>query len=142
MLSINSIKNGIVIDHINAGSGFSIFKYLKLNEVDYPVALIINAKSKKYGSKDMIKIENTLNLDYGVLGFIDPQITINLIENETIKEKVDLRLPSEIEDIIKCKNPRCITTQERNPKNKFELIDEDTGKYKCKYCDQVYSWDE
>ncbi len=142
MLSINSIKNGIVIDHIKAGTGFSIFKYLGLNNVNYPVALIINAKSKRYGQKDMIKIENSINLDYGVLGFIDPQITINVIENEKIKEKVNLRLPNNVEGIIECKNPRCITANERNPKHKFELIDEEQGKYKCQYCEQVYSWEK
>ncbi len=91
MLTINSIKNGIVIDHIQAGYGIKIFKYLGLEEVDYRVALIMNAESSKLGKKDIIKIENIMEIDYKVLGFIDPKITIDVIENEKIKEKIKVR---------------------------------------------------
>ena len=101
MLTINSIKNGIVIDHIKAGFGMKIYKYLELDKADYSVALIMNAESKKLGKKDIIKIENNLEMDFAVLGFIDPNITINIIKDETIYKKIKLKLPSRIENIIK-----------------------------------------
>jgi aspartate carbamoyltransferase regulatory subunit len=138
MLTINSVKNGIVIDHIKAGHGIKIFNYLGLENVDYSVALIMNAESKKCGKKDIIKIENNLELDLKVLGFIDPNITIDIIENETIKEKIKLKLPNKVENIIKCKNPRCVTSVERNLSNVFELVDEEQGEYRCIYCDETY----
>ncbi len=106
--------------------------------VDYSVALIMNAESKKCGKKDIIKIENNLELDFKVLGFIDPNITIDIIENETIKEKIKLKLPNKVENIIKCKNPRCVTSVERNLSNVFELVDEEQGEYRCIYCDETY----
>lgn len=141
MLYIDSISRGIVIDHIRAGYGFSIFKYLGLDKVDYTVALIINAPSKKYGRKDLIKIQNKIDLDLAMLGFIDPNITVNIIENEEIVEKINLSLPKKVVDIIRCKNPRCVTSTERDITHKFVLIDEDRGVYKCEYCEQIYSWE-
>lgn len=141
MLNINSISQGIVIDHIKTGSGFFIFKYLGLDTADYTVALIMNAKSKRHGRKDMIKIENILELDLKALGFIDPDITINIIEGEKIKEKICLKLPDEIEDIIKCNNPRCITSIEKHIVHKFILIDKEKRRYRCKYCDHIHSWE-
>lgn len=138
MLTINSIKNGIVIDHIKAGYGMKIYKYLKLDEVDYSVALIMNAESKKLNKKDMIKIENNIELDLAVLGFIDPNITIDIIKNESIYKKIKLKLPERVENIIACKNPRCITSVEKNIPHIFKLVDENTGEYKCEYCDQIY----
>lgn len=141
MLYIDSIKRGIVIDHIKVGYGFKIFKFLELDKVDFTVALIMNAPSKKYGRKDMIKIENRIDLDLTMLGFIDPNITVNIIEDEKIKEKINLSLPEEIRNIIKCKNPRCVTSSERNIVHKFVLIDEKKGIYKCQYCDHIYSWE-
>ncbi|AVQ40331.1 aspartate carbamoyltransferase regulatory subunit [Clostridium botulinum] len=139
MLTINSIKNGIVIDHIQAGHGIKIFKYLGLEEADYRVALIMNAESSKLGKKDIIKIENIMEIDYKVLGFIDPTITIDVIENEIIKEKIKLELPQTIENVIKCKNPRCITSIENYIPDEFYLVDEENGEYRCKYCDEIYS---
>lgn len=141
MLYIDSIRRGIVIDHIKVGCGFKIFKYLQLDKADFTVALIMNAPSKKYGRKDMIKIENTIDFDLTMLGFIDPDITVNIIEDEKIKEKINLSLPKEVENIIKCKNPRCVTSSERNIIHKFALIDEKKGIYKCQYCDHIYSWE-
>lgn len=141
MLYIDSIRRGIVIDHIKVGCGFKIFKYLELDKADFTVALIMNAPSKKYGRKDMIKIENTIDFDLEMLGFIDPDITVNIIEGEKIKEKINLSLPKEVENIIKCKNPRCVTSSERNIIHKFALIDEKKGIYKCQYCDHIYSWE-
>lgn len=138
MLTVNSIKNGIVIDHIKAGCGIKIFNYLGLNSADYSVALIMNAESKQLGKKDIIKIENNLDMDLTVLGFIDPNITINIIDSESIKRKINLRLPDRIENVIKCKNPRCITSVENSISNVFYLVNEDRGEYKCKYCDDIH----
>lgn len=139
MLEITSIKNGIVIDHIKSGYGIKIFNYLKLNNVDYSVALIMNAQSKKLGKKDIIKIENKLQLDFTVLGFIDPNITINIIKDEVIEKKLKLKLPKTIKNVIKCKNPRCITSVEENIPQEFYLADEEIGEYRCAYCDETYN---
>lgn len=139
MLSINSIRRGIVIDHIKPGYGFLIFQYLGLDKADFTVALIMNANSKKHGRKDMIKIENKIDLNLEMLGFMDANITVNIIENEEITEKINLSLPDRVEGIIECKNPRCITSSERGIIHKFTLVDKKTGIYKCEYCDQIYS---
>ncbi len=139
MLNITSIRKGIVIDHIKPGYGIIIFEYLKLNKADFTVALIMNAKSKKFGRKDIIKIENEIDIDLAMLGFIDANITVNIIENEVISEKINLSLPDRVEGIMECKNPRCITSSERDIVHKFVLIDEEEGTYKCEYCDQIYS---
>lgn len=138
MLTINSIKNGIVIDHIKAGQGIKIFNYLGLDKVSYSVALIMNVDSKKSGKKDIIKIENNLELDFTVLGFIDHNITIDKIQDEIIIEKVQLKLPEKVENVVSCKNPRCITSIERNISHIFYLVDADKGEYRCKYCDEIY----
>lgn len=138
MLNIDSIANGIVIDYIKVGYGFKIFNYLGLDKADYRVALIMNVPSKKYGKKDLIKIENVMDLDLTMLGFIDPNITIAIIEDEKIKEKINLSLPKRIENVIECKNPRCVTSIERNIVHKFVLVDEEKGIYKCEYCDHNY----
>lgn len=138
MITINSIKKGIVIDHIKAGLGLQIFNYLGLNKVDYSVALIMNANSSKLGKKDIIKIENEIDLDYTVLGFIDPNITINIIEDEIRSEKLQLKLPEKIDDVIKCNNPRCITSTEQEITHKFYLVNREKGVYRCVYCDEVY----
>ncbi|MCI1944439.1 aspartate carbamoyltransferase regulatory subunit [Clostridium luticellarii] len=138
MLTINSIKNGIVIDHIKAGFGMKIYKYLELDKADYSVALIMNAESSKLGKKDIIKIENNLEMDFAVLGFIDPNITIDIIKDEKIYKKIKLKLPTRVENIIKCKNPRCVTSVEKNIPHIFNLVDEKTGEYRCAYCDQIY----
>ncbi|TFZ41163.1 aspartate carbamoyltransferase regulatory subunit [Soehngenia longivitae] len=141
MLEITSIKKGIVIDHIKPGMGLKIFEYLKLDKADYTVALIMNASSQKYGRKDIIKIENTIDIDLNVLGFLDPNITVNIIENEVIIDKIKLAMPEYVEDIIKCKNPRCITTVEREITHRFKLIDQQNATYKCVYCDHIYKWE-
>ena len=141
MLNINSITKGIVIDHIKPGYGIRIFEYLKLDKANFTVALIMNATSRKYGRKDMIKIENVIDLDLAMLGFIDPNITVKIIEDEKIIEKINLSLPERVEGIIQCKNPRCITSEERGITHKFVLLDENKGIYKCEYCDQIYSWE-
>ena len=142
MLEITSIRRGIVIDHIKPGYGVIIFEYLKLDKADFTVALIMNATSKKYGRKDIIKIENEIDIDLAMLGFIDANITVNIIENEVITEKIKLSLPDKVEGIMECKNPRCVTSEERDIVHKFVLIDKKEGTYKCEYCDQIYSLEE
>lgn len=137
MVTINSIKRGIVIDHIEAGQGVRIFNYLGLDKANYTVALIKNAPSKKYGKKDIIKIENVIDFDLTVLGLIDPHITVNIIENEIITQKIKPKLPYKVEDIIICKNPRCITSIERDITHRFILVDEEKSQYKCEYCDEI-----
>ena len=139
MLNIESIKDGIVIDHIKAGLGAKIFSWLGLDKAEYSVALIINAPSKAMGKKDIIKIDNIINIDYSILGFIDPNITVNVIKNETIAEKITLTLPEKIEGVIKCKNPRCITTTETYETQIFHLADKEKGQYRCGYCDELTS---
>lgn len=142
MLNINSIERGIVIDHIKPGYGIIIFKYLKLDKADFTVALIMNAVSQKYDRKDIIKIENEIDIDLTMLGFIDANMTVNIIEDEKISQKINLSLPDRVEGIMECKNPRCITSNERAITHKFVLIDEEDGTYKCEYCDQIYSLEE
>lgn len=137
MLEITSIKNGIVIDHIQAGTGVKIFNYLELDTKDYSVALIINVDSKKLGKKDIIKIENYDKLDYTVLGLLSPTITICEVKNEKIVNKVIPILPNKVENIIKCKNPSCITIQEEYVSHSFILVDKETGRYRCEYCDEI-----
>lgn len=139
MLTVNSIKKGIVIDHIKAGLGIKIFNYLGLDNPEYTVALIMNVPSEKLGRKDIIKIENKIDIDFTVLGFIDPNITINIIHNEVNKQKLKLELPEKVEDVIRCKNPRCITSTESHISHIFYLSDENLGEYRCLYCDEVYS---
>ena len=139
MVTINSIKKGIVIDHIKAGHGVKIFNYLGLDKADFTVALIMNAPSVKLGKKDIIKIENVIDIDYTVLGLIDPDITIDIIDCECIKEKIKLKLPDRVENVIKCKNPRCVTAMESYVPHVFTLFNESKGEYKCQYCDEIYT---
>jgi len=121
MLYIDSVEKGLVIDHIKAGKAMEIYHYLNLDKMDCSVAIIKNAKSKKYGKKDIIKIENNIDMDFKVLGFIDPNITINVIDNSVIIDKINLELPQEVENVVKCKNPRCISSIEQEIVHKFRL---------------------
>ena len=137
MLEITSIKNGIVIDHIEAGMGLKIFNYLNLDKNNYSVALIINADSKKLGKKDIIKIENCKDLDYTALALLSTTITICEVKNEVIVNKVKPELPNKVQNIIKCKNPSCITSIEDYVPHSFILVDKETGRYRCEYCDTI-----
>ncbi len=139
MLNVDTIKDGLVIDHIKAGTGHKIFSWLGLDKAPYSVALILNVSSKTKGKKDIIKIDNIININYSVLGFIDSDITINVIKNEKIDRKITLKLPDRVENVIKCKNPRCITSTETYVPQIFKLVDLDHKKYACEYCDQPYS---
>ncbi len=139
MLNVGAITEGFVLDHIQAGMSLYIYHALKLDEQGYCVAIIQNAKSNKMGKKDILKVEcdpNTLDLD--VLGFIDHNITVNIIKGEKIVEKKALHLPKEIKNIIFCKNPRCITSIEQELDHIFMLTDEEKEVYRCKYCEEKY----
>jgi len=138
-LNIGQISEGFVLDHIQAGKSMDIYKYLRLDKLDCCVAIIKNARSNKMGKKDIIKIECPIDIiDLDILGFIDHNITVNIIENETIVDKRKLRLPKEIKNVIKCKNPRCITSIEQELDHVFVLTDEENEVYRCKYCEEKY----
>ncbi len=138
-LNVGSISEGFVLDHIEAGRSMDIYKYLHLDKLDCCVAIIKNAKSSKMGKKDIIKIECPIDfMDLDILGFIDHNITVNIIENEKIVEKKELKLPKEIRNVIRCKNPRCITSIEQGLDHVFVLTDEENQIYRCKYCEEKY----
>jgi len=137
MLNIEKIKNGIVIDHIKSGHGIRIFNWLGLDKSPHTVAFVVNASSNRMGRKDVIKIDNTIDINFNVLGLIDPNITVNIIENENIKEKINLKLPEKVQDIIICKNPRCITSTETYVPHFFVLEDPKDITYRCAYCDEI-----
>ncbi len=132
-MNIDSIQNGIVLDHIKAGKAMEIYKSLKLKEKKCSVAMIMNVKSSKMGYKDIIKIDTLFPVNLDVLGYIDQGITVNIIENGKLKEKKKLSLPKKITGIIKCKNPRCITSTEQEIVHEFFLSG--TGDYRCIYCE-------
>lgn len=142
MLNITKIKNGIVIDHIKAGQGLRIFNWLGLGKAPYTVAFVVNAESRRMGRKDIIKIDNEITIDFAVLGLIDPNITVNVIENEQITEKIRLKLPERVENILICKNPRCITATEHYAPHIFHLADANRGLYHCEYCDEQRSTED
>jgi len=139
MLNIAQIRNGIVIDHIKAGQGIRIFDWLGLGKASYTVAFVVNASSGRMGKKDIIKIDNVITIDYHILGLIDPNITVNIIENEVITKKIELHLPERVENILICKNPRCVTSTEKYLKHIFMLEDREKGSYRCEYCDDIRS---
>ena len=139
MLNVGAIKEGFVLDHIKAGMSLSIYHDLKLDELDCCVAIIKNAKSNKMGKKDILKVEcNIDNLDLDILGFIDHNITVNIIKDEKIVAKKELKLPKQVVNVIKCKNPRCITSIEQGLDQIFVLADEENEVYRCKYCEEKY----
>lgn len=138
MLNVDSLERGVVIDHIQAGKSMEIYKFLELDKLDCSVAIIQNARSKKCGKKDIIKIENEIDIDLDVLGFIDPNISVNIINHGTIIEKKKLSLPETITNVAKCKNPRCITSVEQELPHVFKLADRSKALYRCIYCEQEY----
>jgi aspartate carbamoyltransferase regulatory subunit len=139
MLNIAKIKNGVVIDHIRAGQGIKIFNWLSLDKTRDMVAFVVNAESPTMGCKDIIKIDNSITINFDVLGLIDPNITINIIENEEICEKIRLYLPERVENILHCKNPRCITSTETYIPHVFHLENAELRTYRCEYCDEIRS---
>jgi aspartate carbamoyltransferase regulatory subunit len=139
MLNIEEIKNGIVIDHIKAGQGIRIFNWLGLDKLPYTVAFVTNANSGRSGKKDIIKIDNDLNINLDILGLIDPNITVNIIENEKISKKIKLQLPEKVENVLLCKNPRCICSTEKYIPHIFHLENAELRTYRCEYCDEIIS---
>ncbi len=138
MLNIDSLQEGLVIDHIQAGKSMELYKYLKLDRLDCSVAIIKNVRSATYGKKDIIKIEGAIDLNLDILGFIDHNITVNVIRNGRIAEKKSITLPSEIHGVVKCKNPRCITSIDDTVEQVFKLTDVEHRRYRCIYCQQEF----
>jgi len=134
-MKIDPIKNGIVIDHIEAGKGMKVYNFLNLGDLDCTVALIKNVPSKKTGKKDIIKIDSDVTIDFNVLGYIAPEVTVNVIKEGKSVEKKKLELPQEVKNVIKCKNPRCITSVEQGIDQVFKLVDKENRVYRCIYCE-------
>ena len=134
-MNIDSIKNGIVIDHISAGKGMEIHKLLGLGDLDCMVALITNASSVKMGRKDIIKIDAPIELDTDVLGYVDPGVTVSIIRDGETVEKKKMSLPMELEGVIRCRNPRCICTTEQELVHVFKLVNPAKREYRCIYCE-------
>lgn len=134
-MNIDGVKNGIVLDHIKAGKSMMVYELLGLDKVDSCVAVIQNAESDKYGKKDIIKIDDRIELDLDILGYIDSNITVNLVKDGQLEEKLHLELPQTLKNVVKCKNPRCITTVEQEIVHTFKLVDREKKIYRCIYCD-------
>ena len=140
MLNISGLSEGIVLDHIEAGKSMDIYFKLGLDKLDCQIAIIKNAKSNKMGKKDIIKVECPIDaLDLDILGFIDHNITVNIIKGDKIVEKKELHLPKQVKNVIRCKNPRCITSIEQELDQIFLLTDEKEETYRCKYCEEMYT---
>jgi len=133
---IGQIKDGIVLDHITAGRGAEIYRVLELSKLDCTVAMIEKAPSPKMGRKDIIKIDQVLDIDFKVLGYIDPGITVNIIRDGKVSQRLHLSLPEKVFGVLKCKNPRCITSVEQELTHEFKLTDPKNQVYRCVYCDQ------
>ena len=137
-MKIDAIHRGIVLDHIKAGRAMDIYRYLHLDELQCPVAIIKNARSEAMGLKDIIKIDDEIDIDLDVVGFVDPGTTVNIIKDGVVVEKKRLELPERLVNVIRCKNPRCITSTEENLDQIFVLCDEKAHRYRCLYCEQAY----
>ena len=138
-MNIDGVNTGVVLDHIKAGKSMQIYKLLGLGKLDCCVAIIQNADSEKYGKKDIIKDDGNISLDFDILGYIDSNITVNIVKNGELEKKVHLDLPERLSDVIKCKNPRCITSIEQEIPHKFKLVDRKKKVYRCIYCDAEFT---
>ncbi len=134
-MNIDGVENGIVIDHIRPGDSMQLYYLLGLDDLDCSVAIIKNVDSRKYGRKDIIKIDQEIDLDLDALGYIDPRITVNLVQNRELLAKKHLELPGKLTNIVKCKNPRCITSVEDEVDHVFNLVDAQRELYRCAYCE-------
>ena len=134
-MNIDSIQNGIVIDHITAGRGMKLYELLHLANLNCSVAIIKNVNSKKMGKKDIIKIDADIPVDLNVIGFVDPDATVNIIRDGKVVEKKDIGMPEKLVNVIKCKNPRCITSTEQELVHIFKLADRESKTYRCIYCE-------
>ena len=134
-MNVDSVKNGIVIDHITAGLGMNVYNLLGLDSLDCPVAIIKNVSSRKMGKKDIIKVDGDIELDLDILGYVDPGITVNFIKDSVLVDKRSIELPERLVNVVKCKNPRCITTTEQELDHVFKLTDREKRVYRCIYCE-------
>ena len=134
-MNIDGVNTGIVLDHIKAGKSMEIYNYLRLDKLDCSVAVVQNVRSSKYGKKDIIKSDDEIELDFEMLGYIDSNITINRVKDGKLQKKEHLELPETLTDVIKCKNPRCITSTEQEITHIFKLADREKKIYRCAYCD-------
>lgn len=134
-MNIDSIHNGIVIDHIAAGRGMQLYHLLNLDKLDCSVAIIKNVHSRKMGRKDIIKVDGRLDINIDAIGYVDPKATVNIIRDGQLVEKRDIVLPERLVNVIRCKNPRCISSTEQELPQVFELKDRDKGVYRCLYCE-------
>ena len=134
-MTVDSIRDGIVIDHIAAGCGMKLYRLLGLENLDVPVALLTNVSSSKLGRKDIIKIDAKIHVNFDVVGFVDPGATVNIIRDGVLKEKKQMGLPERLTNVIRCKNPRCITSTEQELKQIFRLADRKNKVYRCLYCE-------
>ncbi len=134
-MNIDAIYNGIVIDHITAGRAFTLYNLLGLDNIDCPVAIIKNVNSRKMGKKDIIKIDSEFPINFDVVGFVDPNATINVIKDGVLAEKRSIDMPEKLVNVIECKNPRCITSVEQEIDHIFHLTDKEDMTYRCLYCE-------
>ena len=134
-MNVDAIQNGVVIDHITAGLAFRLYNLLELDKIDCPVAIIKNVNSAKMGKQDIIKIDSDYPIDFNVIGFVDPNATINVIKDGVLKEKLSVPMPKTLKNVIKCKNPRCITSVEQEIEHVFVLNDNEEKVYRCLYCE-------
>ena len=134
-MNIDGVKTGIVLDHIKAGKSMQIYELLGLDKINNCVAIIQNADSGKYGKKDIIKIDQIIDLDFDVLGYIDSNITVNIVKDGKLERKHHMELPQTLKNVVKCKNPRCITSVEQGILHTFKLVDRENKVYRCIYCD-------
>ena len=132
---IDSIQNGIVIDHISAGKAMELYQILGLDQLDCTVAILKHVTSRKFGCKDIIKIDREMELDWDLIGYVDPSITVNIIRDGKLVEKRSLKLPERIRGVLKCKNPRCITSVEQELPQEFVLTDREKRVDRCRYCE-------
>lgn len=134
-MQINPITNGVVLDHITAGKIMELYRVLNLDELECSVAIIKNADSKRMGKKDILKIDAAIDLNLDVVGYIDPGITVNIIKDGVVIKRKKLGLPEKVTNVIKCKNPRCITSTEQELPHVFKLTDSESKTYRCIYCE-------
>ena len=134
-MNIDGVKTGIVLDHIKAGKSMQIYELLGLDKINNCVAIIQNADSAKYGKKDIIKIDQIIDLDFDVLGYIDSNITVNIVKDGKLERKHHMELPQTLKNVVKCKNPRCITSVEQEIVHTFKLVDKENKVYRCIYCE-------
>ena len=138
-MNIDGVNNGIVLDHIQAGKSMKIYELLGLDKVKSCVAIVQNVKSDKYGYKDIIKIDELIDLDFDVLGYLDSNITVNIVKDGKLAKKYHMALPETLKGVIECKNPRCITSVEQEIVHEFRLVDREKKIYRCVYCDAEHA---